>query len=201
MGSVYALMDRRPCVHAAGAKVWNWDHQVEAGAVSQSGSVMALVKYAVESDSQRKSAQLNFGTLSRLLGFNVRLAQVAFHRDFMVAMKGLELTQKQYAVLTIVGANPGVSQIDIATALGADRATMMAIVDRLQNRAFLERVPSKADRRRQELYLTQAGEAARAEAEVACIEHEGPFRERFTAEELHTLFELLKRLQVPPQSE
>lgn len=162
---------------------------------------MAWVKFATEGEAPRRTADLNFGHLGQTLGFNVRLAQVAFHRDFMSAMKDIDLTQKQYAVMTLVGANPGVSQIDIASALGADRATMMAIVDRLQNRAFLERVPSKADRRRQELYLTQEGEAARTKAEAACIEHERQFRDRFTAQELDTLFDLLKRLHVPPAAE
>jgi DNA-binding MarR family transcriptional regulator len=159
---------------------------------------MALAKVRAEGEAPRRNGRLDYGSLERLLGFHVRLAQVAFYRDYVVAMKDLDLTQKQYAVLVLVAANPGVSQIDLAAALGVDRATMMAIVDRLQNRDLLQRVPSKIDRRRQELYLTAAGEQARAQAEAICDAHERPFLERFSPEELETLFGLLKRLHGPP---
>jgi DNA-binding MarR family transcriptional regulator len=149
-------------------------------------------------EAPRRADTLKLGSLGDLLGFNVRMAQAAFYRDYVAATKALDLTQKQYAVLTLIAANPGVSQIDLAAVLGADRATMMAVVDRLQNRGYLKRVPSRIDRRRQELYLTDEGEAMRAEAEVLIWAHEAPFLARYTPEELDILKDLLRRVHDRP---
>ena len=90
----------------------------------------------------------SLGALPSLLGFHLRFANMAMYRDYASAMESLDLTQKQHAVLLIIKANHGVSQVDIAAALGTDRATMMAIVDRLEARDLVERQRSKGDRRR-----------------------------------------------------
>ena len=100
-----------------------------------------------------------FAELDGLLGYQLRRAQGAMHRDFMAAVADLELTQKQAATLWLIQANAGVSQVEVAAALGMDRATMMAITDRLEDRGFVIRKRSLTDRRRQELYLTPAGQS------------------------------------------
>lgn len=138
--------------------------------------------------------KLDLDGLPDLLGFHLRLAHVAMYRDFALAMADLELTQKQGATLQLIGANAGVSQVDLAATLGTDRATMMAIVDRLEQRGFIVRRRSKEDRRRQELYLTEAGEAMVAQAKRTIAEHERHFTSRFTAAELKALVNALGRI-------
>ena len=108
-----------------------------------------------------------FEELDGLLGYRLRRAQGAMHRDFMAAVAELELTQKQAATLWLIQANPGVSQVEVAAALGMDRATMMAITDRLEERGFVIRKRSTVDRRRQELYLTPAGQSTLAKVQDA----------------------------------
>ncbi len=49
---------------------------------------------------------------------------------------------------------------------------MMAIIDRLQKRAFLLRSPSRIDRRRQELNLTPEGAAVLDQARALVAGHE-----------------------------
>lgn len=139
-------------------------------------------------------AGLDLEGLDSLLGFHLRLAHVAVYRDFMSSLAELDLTQKQCAVLQLIGANPAVSQVDLAATLGADRATMMAVVDRLEQRGFLTRVRSKEDRRRQELYLTDDGEVMLTKAKAAIAEHEAKFTRRFSAQELRTLVGALSRI-------
>ena len=129
-----------------------------------------------------------------LLGFHVRMAHSAIHRDFMAAMEELELTQRQFAVLQIIAETPGVSQIDIANLLSMDRPTTMAIVNRLQDRGLLERRASTEDRRRQALHLTAEGEAFLARANEVITAHEKGLTEQFTATELRALVSLLQRL-------
>jgi len=138
--------------------------------------------------------KLHLDGLPELLGFHLRLAHVAMYRDFMTALADLDLTQKQCATLQLIGANPGVSQVDLAATLGTDRATMMAMVDRLEQRGFVVRRRSVADRRRQELNLTEGGEDMLARARHAIAEHERHFTSRFTAQELKVLMNALGRI-------
>lgn len=139
-------------------------------------------------------AGLRRGRLDGLLGFHLRMAHVAVYRDFAAAMENLGFTQKQLAVLELVAANPGTSQIDLAAALETDRATMLGLVERLEERGLLVRQPSETDRRRQELRLTPLGETRLAEARAAVDAHEARLLGRFSKAEGGTLTALLKRL-------
>ena len=134
-------------------------------------------------------------SLSGLLGFQLRMAQAAVYRDFAAAMGELGLTQRQIAVLEIVGAAPGVSQVDIAAELSTDRATMMAIVDRLQDRKLVVRQRSNEDRRRQELHLTPGGADILHRTREVIAQHEKRLTDRFSPDELAALFDALRRLQ------
>jgi DNA-binding MarR family transcriptional regulator len=145
-------------------------------------------------DADEVNGALEPGRLADLLGFHLRLASAAMARDFMDAVAETGLTQKQAAILELVSANPGVSQVDLARTLGTDRATMMALVDRLTHRRLLSRRRSEADRRRQELVLTPAGEALLATSRRLIAAHERRFLKRFTAPERDRLVEMLKRI-------
>ena len=111
----------------------------------------------VDASAELQGPELMFEELDGLLGYRLRRAQGAMHRDYMAAVSGLDLTQKQTATLWLLNANPGVSQVSVAGALGMDRATMMSVTDRLEDRGLLIRKRSTVDRRRQELYLTPRG--------------------------------------------
>ncbi|HEU5133817.1 MAG TPA: MarR family transcriptional regulator [Steroidobacteraceae bacterium] len=138
-----------------------------------------------------------FAELDSLLGYLLRRAQGAMHRDFMAAVADFELTQKQMATLWLIQANPGVSQAEVAAALAMDRATMMAVTDRLEEREFVIRKRSSTDRRRQDLYLTPAGQSTLRKCKTRIAEHEEKFRGLFTAPELASLLEALKKFQRP----
>ena len=138
---------------------------------------------------------LMFEELDGLLGYRLRRAQGAMHRDFMAAVASLDLTQKQAATLWLINGNPGVAQVAVAAALGMDRATTMAIVDRLEDRRLVIRQRSSTDRRRQELYLTPAGQGALRKAKARIAKHEERFKSLFTAAELESLLTALQRLQ------
>jgi MarR family transcriptional regulator, organic hydroperoxide resistance regulator len=139
--------------------------------------------------------ELMFAELDGLLGYLLRRAQGAMHRDFMEAVSDFGLTQKQAAALWLIQANGGVSQVEVAAALGMDRATMMAVTDRLEDRGFITRKRSSVDRRRQELYLTPAGQSTLRKCKARVSEHEEKFRAMFTVPELEALLTALKKFQ------
>jgi DNA-binding MarR family transcriptional regulator len=148
-----------------------------------------------ETAGDEAETELAFAELDGLLGYLLRRAQGAMHRDFMASVASFELTQKQAATMWLIHANAGVSQAEVAAALGMDRATMMALTDRLEERGFVIRKRSSVDRRRQDLYLTPAGQSVLRKCKTRIAEHEQKFRALFTAPEYASLLDALKRFQ------
>ena len=140
-----------------------------------------------------EGAVIDRGGLDDMLGFQLRLAYIAISRQFAAAMAQIDLTQKQTGVLWLIGANAGVSQIALATELGMDRASMMAIVDRLEGRGLVVRERSQSDGRRQELYVTPKGRRTLSQCRTAIAKHERVITERFSEQELAELMRALKR--------
>ncbi|HEY4214785.1 MAG TPA: MarR family transcriptional regulator [Steroidobacteraceae bacterium] len=146
-------------------------------------------------DRNPAGVKLAFGGLDELLGYRLRRAQGAMHRHYMICVGELDLTQKQTATLWLISSNPGVSQVDVAATLGMDRATMMAIVDRLEGRGLVLRKRSAADRRRQELYLTPAGQSLLRKVKKRIALHEDHFKSHFTRPELEGLVAALQKFR------
>lgn len=134
------------------------------------------------------------GAINDIVGFHIRLAHGAVYRHFMESFAHLDLTQKQVSVLWLVSDHPGIAQTDLAQRLQMDRATVMAIVNRLQDRGYLERGRSLTDGRRQTLTLLPAGRTALSDAQKAILEHERWLTERFTKREVQQLVRLLTRI-------
>jgi DNA-binding MarR family transcriptional regulator len=149
-------------------------------------------------EAETASSALALGRLAPLLGFHLRTASATIARDFALAMEGTDLTQKQYAVLELIAANPHVSQIDLSQALGTDRATMMAIIDRLDARDLLARRRSARDGRRQELQLTAEGKSLLAEARRRIARHERRFAEHLGPARTEALIALLGEIGAAP---
>lgn len=136
----------------------------------------------------------DIGAIKDILGFHIRLAHGAVYRHFMETFADLDLTQKQVSVLWLIDDHPDIAQTDLAMRLRMDRATVMAIVNRLQARHFLVRGKSTSDGRKQTLNLLPAGNAALAQARKAVLAHEDWLKSRFTAKEVSKLIELLTRI-------
>jgi DNA-binding MarR family transcriptional regulator len=136
----------------------------------------------------------DIGEIRNIVGFHIRLAHGAVYRHFTETFADLELTQKQVSVLWLVNDHPGISQTDLAGRMRMDRATTMAIVNRLQAREYLVRGQSANDGRKQTLNLTDAGRAALVVAKDAITEHERWLKSRFSDREVEQLIEMLSRI-------
>jgi DNA-binding MarR family transcriptional regulator len=138
--------------------------------------------------------ETDVGPINDILGFHIRLAYGAVYRHFMETFSDLDLTQKQVSVLWLVDDHPDIAQTELAQRLRMDRATTMAIVNRLQGRHYLVRGKSASDKRKQTLNLTVQGCAALAVAKTAINEHETWLKARFTDKEVKQLMILLARI-------
>jgi len=134
------------------------------------------------------------GLLSGLLGYQVRRAQVRAFQSFAQAAGGMGLTPMLFGVLVVIDERPGVSQAEIAEALGADPSTMVRMLDQLEKRAWVRREPSPVDRRSTLPVLTEAGRSTLAEALPLVIESDRRIAAALTSAERETLLDLLRRL-------
>lgn len=143
----------------------------------------------------RRSAPpaLRHGILPTLLGYQLRLAQLAVFRDFELAMRGLGISPGRVGMLVLVEANPGLSQSRLAQAVGLDRSTLVPVLDELERRALLER-RSGPDRRTNGLWLTPRGKRFLTGVKRRVAQHERPFLARLSPAEREQLLSLLTRL-------
>jgi DNA-binding MarR family transcriptional regulator len=137
---------------------------------------------------------INLDFLPTLLGYNIRRAQIALWRDFTRNVADGEVRPGVFSVLLLANANSGIAQIDIANQLGIDKASVVALIDRLEDQGWVVRKRSTEDRRRQEIFLTPAGEKAYKALKKEMIEHERKFVDRYTDTERKQLISLLQRL-------
>ena len=136
----------------------------------------------------------DIGEIRDIVGFHIRLAYGAVYRHFTETFAHLDLTQKQVSVLWLVDLHPDIAQTGLAQLMRMDRATTMAIVNRLQARGYLVRGQSPDDGRKQTLNLTEPGREVLVTAKDAVVEHERWLKSRFTDKEVASLIEMLTRI-------
>lgn len=68
-----------------------------------------------------------------------------------------DLTPMQFAALDSLSALPGQDQASIAASIACDRATTGGVIDRLEQKGFVERTVNEKDRRARVVTLTDKG--------------------------------------------
>ncbi|MFB9261750.1 MarR family winged helix-turn-helix transcriptional regulator [Bradyrhizobium erythrophlei] len=105
-------------------------------------------------------------------GYAVRRFQLWIFQDFIKTLAEVDIRPTQYSVMTVIGANPGLSQMAVAKRLGIERARLVHLLDSLEQRNLVSRIPSATDRRSHALHLTARGKAALAQFKRLAAEHE-----------------------------
>jgi DNA-binding MarR family transcriptional regulator len=143
----------------------------------------------------RKAAPaLRLGLLPGLLGYHLRRAHAAVFQDFAREMAGLDVTPGQVGVLQVIAANPGLSQTALGQAIGIDRSTVVAVIDRLEARGLVVRAVSATDRRSHALRLSPEGVRVLAEIERRVLVHEKRISRGLGAAERELLIALLRKV-------
>ena len=71
---------------------------------------------------------------------------------------GFDLTPVQFAALDAIGHHPGTDQATVAELIAYDRATIGGVIERLEQKGWVDRVVSERDRRARVLSLTPEGQ-------------------------------------------
>lgn len=152
------------------------------------------MKSSDEAGGNNNVPVLDMAMLTDAVGYHLRRAQLASFRNFAHYVREPKATPTQFASLVLIEANPGLSQVDLGAVLDMDRATTMAVIDKLQHRKWVVRRPSKADRRKHALHLTARGVKALTALKQAVARHEANFGARLTRREEAELLRILKKL-------
>ena len=97
---------------------------------------------------ERSDLNRNFGFLVHDIA---RLMRVAFDRRG----RELGLTRSQWWVLTVLYAKEGVTQSELAAFMELEKATLGRLLDRLEEKEWVERRPDEVDRRVKRVFLTE----------------------------------------------
>jgi DNA-binding MarR family transcriptional regulator len=126
----------------------------------------------LERSAAQAEAELRYGPLADWIGFHLRMAQAASFQAFARGTQDLALRPGRFATLSLIGANPGISQTALSRANGRDKSSLTPVLNDLERRGLIRRERVRSDRRSYRLSLTPAGVEALRELTACAERHE-----------------------------
>lgn len=143
-----------------------------------------------ESRSHGVSEQKRRGSTAFLL------AQIGAHAatQFGERLKSLRLTRPHAGILRLIGLTPGLSQQELARRLAILPSQLVALLDELEERGFIERRQDATDRRTYALHLTTSGRDVLEQIGRIAREHDDAICTALNTHERQQLNALLGRM-------
>ena len=120
-------------------------------------------------------------------GYLLRQAWHAFRGAMDMALRPHGLTSPQYAVLSVLARDPGVSGADLARACNTSPQAMNGVLATLERGALVERHPHPTHGRILQVRLTTEGERRLEAATAAVRELEAAIERDFAADDMATV--------------
>src|SRR3954453_14666881 len=105
-----------------------------------------------------KPASLTMDAVYTKPGYLFRRMQQIAVAIFMEECRLFDLTPVQYAALVAIRTHRGIDATRLSAVIAFDRSTLGNVIERLESKAWVERKPSREDKRIKLLILTKAGE-------------------------------------------
>ena len=124
------------------------------------------------------------------------LAQIGAHgaRQFAERIAGLGLSPAHAGMFRILGATPGMTQKELAAALGTLPNRIVGLIDELEGMGLIERQVQAQDRRRHAIQITDAGQRMTEALGAAARQHQAALLEALSEDERAQLAALLQRV-------
>jgi DNA-binding MarR family transcriptional regulator len=106
-----------------------------------------------------KQAALTMDAVYTRPGYLFRRMQQIAVAIFVEECKAYDLTPVQYAALVAIQTHPGIDATRLSAVIAFDRSTVGNVIERLEAKRYIERKPSREDKRIKLLYLTKAAAA------------------------------------------
>jgi DNA-binding MarR family transcriptional regulator len=125
------------------------------------------------------------------------LSKVANRKKMQLekALEPLDLHAIHVGIMRILhDGGDEITQNQLSDEVGLDKATMVKVVDHLENRGLVKRAQSQKDRRANFITLTEKGKKVLLKAVKVSDDVESSFFDKLTAQEVKTLRALISRL-------
>jgi DNA-binding MarR family transcriptional regulator len=139
--------------------------------------------------------EIRTGSLPDLVGYQIRLTQIAVFNDLSAVLAPLAMTPGRLGLLMLVEANPGLAQSRLAESLGLDRSSLVPVLNTMQSQRLLERRPVCDDRRRNGIWLTASGARLLRRLQPLVAQHEERMLQGVSRTQRRLLVTLLLRLR------
>jgi len=137
---------------------------------------------------------INTRYLESLMGYNARRAALSIISVFLERMATYDLKPVEFSVLSLVLHNPGITSRQLCAALNILPPNLVGLVQSLDKRGWIVRLPHPHDGRAMGLHPTPAGTALMHKAEKTASELELEVTQRLSASERETLLQLLQKI-------
>jgi DNA-binding MarR family transcriptional regulator len=141
-----------------------------------------------------RNTSVDLGPLPELIGYVLRRAQLVVFQDFFAAFAPFDISPAQFSVLTVIERNPGLTQSQVAAALGIKRTNFVGLLDELERRGVAERRQAARDKRSYALYLTAEGAALMRKLKPVLKAHESRMVAKVGQEGRDRLVALLREI-------
>lgn len=141
----------------------------------------------------RPSAEFEPGILDGYIAYHLRLAQNASFRAFQRKTGQHDLRPGWFAVLSLIGDNPGITPMSLSRGSGRDKSTLTPVLRDMLKGGYVKRTASTRDRRSYGLTLTEAGRRRLAELSAHAADHDARL-DAIVGERKAELIAILKRV-------
>lgn len=134
------------------------------------------------------------GYLESLMGYNTRRASLVIISQFLEGMAPYDLRPVDFSVLSLILHNPGITSRQLCSSLNILPPNLVGMINALEKRGVVERLPHPSDGRALGLHLTPSGLELAKAAEITASEIEVAATARLTPTERKTLMRLLQKI-------
>jgi DNA-binding MarR family transcriptional regulator len=135
---------------------------------------------------------LDFDVLKTHIGFAAHRAILVLMREFIQHTGGVR--PATFNALVLIGANPCITQSQLASALMLDKGTAAHLLRDLEKEGWIERRTLMRDRRWKGVYLSPSGVQETARLKAAIKKLADQIHPLYTQEEHQQLLEMLNRI-------
>ncbi|MFT6229306.1 MAG: DNA-binding MarR family transcriptional regulator [Paracoccaceae bacterium] len=133
--------------------------------------------------------------LRSFVGYNIKRVYIAIQADFLVTLDEFSLRATTFSALTLIVAQPDMTQSQLAAALSIERSGVVLIVDELESRDLISRNKVPRDRRTYALRATLAGVQMRDKAVERVQAHEHRMLAHLSNTEREELMRMLSLIE------
>ena len=141
-----------------------------------------------------KSTAITMDAVYTAPGYLFRRMQQIAVAIFTEECKAYDLTPVQYASLVAIHTHPGIDATRLSAVIAFDRSTLGSVIERLEAKRYIERMPAAGDKRVKLLHLTKTGAALLGDVMPAVERAQVRMMEPLKPADRKTLLDLMAQL-------